>query len=114
VLALLPPWVLIYLVSGWEGVAEAWPLAIVASLSYIAGQWPVAHYFGPYLPDTSGALASFWIVFFFVKMWRPRTIRGYGGVALDPKAKAASDSSHSQHTSALEALSVWWPYIVLA
>jgi lactate permease len=113
VLALLPPWVLIFLVSGWQGVAEAWPLAIVASLSYIAGQWPVAHYFGPYLPDTSGALASFWIVFFFVKMWRPRTIRGYGGVALDPKARAASDSSHSQHTSALEALSVWWPYIVL-
>jgi len=32
VLAILPPWVLIYLVSGWEGVTEAWPLAIVASL----------------------------------------------------------------------------------
>ena len=29
ILALLPPWVLIYLVSGWEGVVEAWPLAIV-------------------------------------------------------------------------------------
>src|ERR1700674_2608943 len=55
VLALLPPWVLIYLVSGWEGVTEAWPLAIVGSLSYIAGQWPVARYFGPSLPDLSGA-----------------------------------------------------------
>jgi len=29
ILALLPPWVLIYLVSGSEGVKEAWPLAIV-------------------------------------------------------------------------------------
>src|SRR2546430_9339173 len=29
VLALLPPWVLIYLVSGPVGVKEAWPLAIV-------------------------------------------------------------------------------------
>src|SRR5205814_5443836 len=36
VLALLPPWVLIYLVSGREGLKEAWPLAIVGSLSYIA------------------------------------------------------------------------------
>src|ERR1700680_317426 len=26
VLALLPPWVLLYLVSGWEGMKEAWPL----------------------------------------------------------------------------------------
>ncbi len=40
-LALLPPWVLIYLVSGWEGVGEAWPLAIVGSRNCIcAGQWP--------------------------------------------------------------------------
>ena len=32
VLALLPPWVLIYLVSGWEGLRDGWPLAIVGSL----------------------------------------------------------------------------------
>src|SRR5947209_12547108 len=50
VLALLPPWILLYLVSGWPGVKEAWPLPNVASLSYIAGQWPVAVYLGPYLP----------------------------------------------------------------
>ena len=82
VLALLPPWVLIYLVSGWDGMIEAWPLAIVGSLSYIAGQWPVAHYLGPYLPDLSGALVSFWILFLFVKVWRPKTIRGFGGAPL--------------------------------
>ena len=111
VLALLPPWVLIFLVSGWVGVVEAWPLAIVASLSYIAGQWPVAHYFGPYLPDTSGALASFWIVFLFVKIWRPRTLRGFGGVPLNSGVGVAADST--QHTSVREALSVWFPYIVL-
>lgn len=48
VLALAPPWLLIFLVTDWEGMIEAWPLAIVASLSYIAGQWPVANYLGPY------------------------------------------------------------------
>ena len=111
VLALLPPWVLIFLVSGWEGVAEAWPLAIVASFSYIAGQWPVAHYLGPYLPDLSGALASFWVVFLFVKIWRPRTIRGFGGAPLRSAVSAKSDLS--QITSARGGLSVWLPYIVL-
>ena len=84
VLAILPPWILIYLVSGWQGVAEAWPLAIIGSLSYILGQWPVAHYLGPYLPDLSGSLVSFWILFVFVKIWRPKTIRGFGGVPLQP------------------------------
>ena len=51
VLALLPPWVLIYLVSGKNGFREGWPLAIVGSIGYLAGQFPVAVYLGPYLPD---------------------------------------------------------------
>ena len=111
VLALLPPWVLIYLVSGWDGVVEAWPLAIVGSLSYIAGQWPVAHYLGPYLPDISGALVSFWILFLFVKVWRPKTIRGFGGHALEPVAGAAANSA--EITTARGAFFAWLPYIVL-
>ena len=111
ILALLPPWVLIYLVSGWEGVVEAWPLAIVGSLSYIAGQWPVAHYWGPYLPDLSGALVSFWVLFLFVKIWRPKTIRGFGGAPLKPSASVTADSAAP--TSTWEAFLVWLPYIVL-
>jgi L-lactate permease len=116
ILALLPPWVLIYLVSGWEGMIEAWPLAIVGSLSYIAGQWPVARYLGPYLPDLSGALVSFWVLFLFVKAWHPKTIRGFGGAALAPAHKSlAQDSSDVsiELGSPAQALSVWFPYIVL-
>jgi lactate permease len=111
VLALLPPWVLIYLVSGWEGVTEAWPLAIVGSLSYILGQWPVAHYLGPYLPDLSGALVSFWVLFIFVKMWRPKTIRGFGGkpLALSP----TSGSNALEMGSGRQAFNAWIPFLVL-
>jgi len=110
VLALLPPWVLIYLVSGWDGVLEAWPLAIVGSLSYIAGQWPVARYFGPYLPDVTGALVSFWVLFIFVKLWRPKTVRGFGGV---PIAAPTRSLGATEMSSARGAFSAWMPYIVL-
>lgn len=111
VLALLPPWVLIYLVSGWEGVLEAWPLAIVGSLSYIAGQWPVARYFGPYLPDVTGALVSFWALFLFVKFWRPKTVRGFGGVPIDSLTRESVASPSVP--SAAQAFTAWMPYIVL-
>ena len=107
-LALLPPWVLIYLVSGWKGVREAWPLALVGSFSYIAGQWPVSHYLGPYLPDLSGALVSFWVLFGFVKVWSPKTVRGFGG---QPLERAPRDLEPP--VTGREALSVWLPYIVL-
>jgi lactate permease len=111
VLALLPPWILIYLVSGWEGVTEAWPVAIVGSLSYVIGQWPVARFLGPYLPDLSGALVSFWILFLFVKLWRPKTMRGFGGVALQPVAVSASEAATLG--SARESFFIWIPYLVL-
>ncbi|HEU5347033.1 MAG TPA: L-lactate permease, partial [Ktedonobacterales bacterium] len=50
VLALLPPWVLIYLVSGRKGLRDGWPLAVVGALSYILGQFPTSQFLGPYLP----------------------------------------------------------------
>src|SRR3954470_17274104 len=59
ILALLPPWILIVLVTGRRGVRGAWPLAIVGSLAYIAGQLPTSQYLGPYLPDIIGAVAAF-------------------------------------------------------
>lgn len=110
VLALLPPWVLLYLVSGMEGMLEAWPLAIVGSLSYIAGQWPVAVFLGPYLPDVTGALVSFWVLFAFTKIWRPKTIRTFGGVPATPSGVDPSVEAAAGPGSALRA---WSPYIVL-
>jgi lactate permease len=111
-LALLPPWVLIYLVSGREGMIEAWPLAIVGSLSYIAGQWPVARYLGPYIPDLTGAMVSFWTLFLFVRVWRPKKIRAFGGAPLAFAEKSPALVS-SQLGSVTEALWVWLPYIIL-
>ncbi len=109
ILALLPPWILLYLVSGWEGLWEAWPLAIVASLSYIAGQWPVARYLGPYMPDLAGAILSFWVTFFFIKIWRPKTIRSFGG---KPFAEAEVQTADPPLAPG-EALRAWVPFIVL-
>jgi lactate permease len=109
VLALLPPWILLYLVSGVDGVVEAWPLAIVGSLAYIGGQWPVARYLGPYLPDVTGALASFWGLFLLTKVWRPKTVRGFGGL---PIVSGAGDLATSG-PSELSGLRAWSPYIVL-
>lgn len=109
VLALLPPWILMYLVTDWSGVKEAWPLAVVASLSYIAGQWPVARYLGPYMPDLSGAILSFWAMYFFIKVWRPKTIRSFGGRTITPEDAAAADPPMLKS----EALRAWAPYLVL-
>src|SRR6201996_9814925 len=82
ILALLPPWILLYLVSGKKGMWEAWPLAVVGSLAYIAGQLPVGTYLGPYLPDVAGAIVCFVCLLLLLKVWQPKQVRGYGGEPL--------------------------------
>ncbi|GGF14711.1 lactate permease [Aliidongia dinghuensis] len=111
VLALLPPWVLIYLVSGREGLRDGWPLAIVASLGYILGQYPVAVYLGPYLPDIAGAILSFVALLALLKVWRPQTMLGYGGRPLEASAGAGGGRQHGLSPS--EVLLAWMPFAVL-
>ncbi len=112
VLALLPPWVLLYLVSGWRGMWEAWPLAIVGSLAYIAGQLPVAVYLGPYLPDVAGSIVCFICLLVLLKAWRPATVRGYGGTPLSGEALARSTGA-AHGLTAGEIFQAWLPIIVL-
>jgi len=82
ILALLPPWILIYLVTGRRGLRGIWPLPIVASLSYILGQFPTSQFLGPYLPDIIGALVSFGALLLLLRFWQPAETLGYGGVPL--------------------------------
>ncbi len=110
ILALLPPWVLLYLVSGKEGMKGGWPLAVVGSLGYIAGQYPVARYWGPYLPDVAGAIVCFAALLVLLKVWQPKSILGYGGVPVDA-ATARQTQTHGLKSG--EVLQAWLPFVVL-
>jgi lactate permease len=110
ILALLPPWVLLYLVSGKEGMKEGWPLAVVGSLGYIAGQLPTAIYLGPYLPDVIGAIICFACLLLLLKVWHPARTLGYGGV---PVTEAQEAQAEGHGLSAGEVFQGWLPIIVL-
>ncbi len=110
VLALLPPWVLLYLVSGKDGMKSGWPLAVVGSLAYIAGQYPVAVHLGPYLPDITGSIVCFAALLALLKVWQPRTILGYGGVPIDA---AVARQTRGHGLSFGEVAQAWMPFIVL-
>ena len=112
VLALLPPWVLIYLVSGTKGFRDGWPLAIVGSFGYIAGQFPVAVYLGPYLPDVSGAIVCFAALLILLKFWQPKTVLGYGGVPV-PKARQSRFGDSDERLKPREIFLAWLPFLIL-
>lgn len=89
ILALAPPWILIYLVSGRRGLRDGWPLAIVGSFGYIAGQFPIAEWVGPYLPDVVGSLVCFAALLGLLRVWKPKTVLGFGGRELTPEEVSA-------------------------
>src|SRR6266478_830689 len=110
VLAQIPPWVLLYLVSGKEGLKGGWPLAVVGSLGYIAGQYPVAVHLGPYLPDITGAIVCFIALLALLKVWQPKTVLGFGGV---PVYGTTARPSRGHGLRFGEVLQAWMPFAVL-
>lgn len=111
ILALLPPWVLIYLVSGRTGLRDGWPLAVVGSLAYIAGQYPVAVFLGPYLPDVTGSIVCFAALLVLLRFWRPKRTLGYGGKPIDAQAAELGNAPHG--LTRAQVLRAWLPFIVL-
>jgi lactate permease len=86
----------------------AWPLAIVWSLGYIAGQLPVGTYLGPYLPDVVGAIVCFVCLLLLLKVWRPADVLGYGGTPVATVERAAAHG-----LSGREVFEAWLPILVL-
>jgi lactate permease len=109
-LALVPPWVLIYLVAGKRGLRGAWPLAIVGSFAYIAGQYPVSQYLGPYLPDVSGAVVCFVALLVLLHFWKPKETLRYGGI---PVEDASAHHSNGHGLSRRRVLAAWAPFFLL-
>lgn len=109
VLALLPPWILIYLVAGWRGIRTGWPLAVVGSLAYIAGQYPVSQLLGPYLPDVVGSLVCFGALLLLLKVWHPSETLGYGGVPISTTATVPTGT----RLSGRGLLSALLPFLIL-
>jgi lactate permease len=103
VLALLPPWILIVLVTGRRGLRGAWPLAVVGSLSYILGQFPTSQWLGPYLPDIIGAVTSFGCLLLLLRYWKPRETLGFGGVPVPAAAPVAAPSGREGSADRQEA-----------
>ena len=115
ILALLPPWILILLVTGRRGLRGAWPLAVVGSLAYIAGQLPTSQYLGPYLPDIIGAVASFGAILLLLRYWRPKEVLGFGGRPLGPAlaAPVPADTSAESPPGTREAVRGLTPFLIL-
>jgi lactate permease len=70
-LAMLVPFVLVFMVDGRRGLREAWPAALVAGLSFAVVQFAVSNYVSTELTDIIASLVSAAMLVALLRVWSP-------------------------------------------
>jgi lactate permease len=70
-LALIIPFVLVFLVDGRRGLRESWPAALLAGAVFAVAQFAVSNYVSTQLTDIIAALASAGALVAFLRVWSP-------------------------------------------
>jgi L-lactate permease len=74
ILALVIPFLVLAVVSGFKRTLEVWPAALVTGFSYAVTCFVVSHYFGVELPAIISAFVSMVCLIVFLRFWRPKQI----------------------------------------
>lgn len=104
-LSLFVPFFLIFLMNGFKGVKETWPVALVAGGSFAIVQFITATHLGPELPDIASAVASIAAVAIFLRFWQPKNIFKFS----DDKEIEISKHSYTMGQIVL----AWLPFVLL-
>jgi lactate permease len=78
-LAMVVPFVLVFMVDGRRGLREAWPAALVAGLSFAVVQFAVSNYVSAELTDIFASLVSAAMLVGLLRVWSPARVRDVGG-----------------------------------
>lgn len=106
-LSLFIPFFLIFLMNGFKGVKETWPVALLAGGSFAIVQFITATHLGPELPDIASAVVSIICVAVFLRFWQPKHIftfdESIGGKA----------TIEAKKYSTKEIVLAWMPFVLL-
>jgi lactate permease len=72
-LALIIPFVLVFMVDGRRGLRESWPAALIAGFCFAVAQFAVSNYVSIQLTDIIASLVSVAAVVGLTRVWSPRT-----------------------------------------
>ncbi|MHB8659099.1 MAG: L-lactate permease [Solirubrobacteraceae bacterium] len=125
-LALLVPFVLVFIVDGRRGVRDSWPAALVAGAVFAVVQFVTSNFISTELTDIFASLASAVALVALLRVWSPRThedsivpVERPGGPAIAGGAQAdaglerrvAADEGKPLSTAAM--FRAFVPYVII-
>jgi lactate permease len=122
-LAMIIPFVLVFMVDGRRGLRESWPAALTAGLTFAVMQFAVSNYVNVQLTDIIAALVSAGAVVALLQVWRPRaaapaTAFGArpaiaGGAVSDPVMARRIRAERGHHMPSRDLLVAFAPYVII-
>ncbi len=121
ILALLVPFVMVFVIDGRRGLREAWPAALMAGLVFGLVQFAVSNYVNYQLTDIVASLASTAAVVGLTRVWSPgaRATVGRsrpaiaGGASGQPEFERRVRAEEGGPLGTREVLEAFAPYIII-
>ncbi len=123
-LALLIPFVLVFIADGRRGLREAWPAALTAGAVFAVVQFAVSNYVNVQLTDILAALASAAAVVALTRVWSPAAPANLatgvgprpaiaGGAVADPALERKKLAENGQPVPRKDLVLAFAPYIII-
>jgi lactate permease len=106
ILALIIPFLVLIVISGFKRAIEVWPAALVAGFSYAVACLLVSRYLGVELPAIISSLVSLVCLIVFLEFWRPKRVWLFD---YDSTNNSAAKISYTRG----QFLTAWSPYVLL-
>ena len=104
-LALIIPFVLVFMIDGRQGLRQAWPAALTAGLTFAVTQFAISNYVSTELTDIVASLVSAAALLALLQVWSPTA-----SAAVERRVPAGGDDSRP---SRRELVLAFAPYLVI-
>jgi len=117
--AAVVPLVLVFLVDGWRGVKQTWPVAIVAGIVFGLAQFVTSNFITVEITDVVAALVTIAVVLVMLRFWKPTNPLPLDHSVLsevEAEALKSGKLAHYPETAATGARRIWGavaPYAII-
>jgi lactate permease len=122
--SIIVPFWLVWAMAGRKAMAEVWPAALTAGLTFAIFQFLVSNFIGPELVDIIASLASIGALLVLLRIWRPKTVwrfdhdpeRGPEGApaAAREATRPGPGAAAAPAPARADRIRAWMPWILLS
>lgn len=96
-IAVIVPFILVFLVDGRRGVKETWPIALVSGIVFAGAQFLTANYIAAEITDIVASVATVLAVLVMLRFWKPKSELAFTADEADlEEARALSRAGNTQ------------------